>query len=111
MKVGDYIGGLFRNRTTDGKEEWILRESKITKIVQNSKGTKVYSKAFYPIELEEIEDNTEMTEEANGYIFTREVVLLTDSIRAKYERWVKLANESPDSVKSVFSEDNKEDTK
>ena len=102
MKVGEYIGGLYKRVLPDGKEEWVLHESKITKIVQNSKGTKVYSKGFYPLDVDEIESNTKIMEDADNYILVREVVLLNEIVRPKYERWLKWANENPDKVKSIL---------
>ena len=102
MRVGDNIGWLYKKRLADGTDMWALLESKITKIVQNGSGTKVYSKCFYPIDIEEIEENTEIMQEANGWINTRDVVLLTDEIRNKCERWVKWANENMDEAVSLF---------
>ena len=102
MKVGEFIGGLYKKTLPDGKELWYLCESKITKIVQNTKGTKVYSKHFYPIDIEEIESNSKIMEEANGYINIREVVYLNEINRTKCERWVKWANEHLDEVKSII---------
>ena len=98
MKVGDSIGGLYQVELPNGEKQWKLSEGKITKIVQNSRGTKVYSKRFYPIEIEEIEDNTAIMRKAEGFILTREVVFLDDEIRAKCERWVSWANENPEKV-------------
>jgi hypothetical protein len=103
MKVKDSIGGLYKRPTSDGKEEWFLSESKITRIVQNSRGTKVYSKGFFPIEIEEIEDNTKLMQEAKGWINTREVVLLTPEIREKCNRWIKWANDNPDKAVGLIS--------
>ncbi len=87
----------------DGREVWELHEGKITKIVQNSRGTKVHSKRFYPIDKEEIEDNTELMANADGWILTRGVVLLTPEIRSKCERWVQWANENPDKAVGLIS--------
>lgn len=103
MKVGDCIGGLYKKTLQDGSEIWELLEGKITKIVQNSRGTKVYSKRFYPIDKEEIEDNTTLMADADGWILTREVVLLTPEIRSKCERWIQWANENPDKAVGLIS--------
>ena len=103
MKVGDSIGGLYKKTLPDGKDVWTLSEGKITKIVQNSRGTKVHSKRFYPIDIEEIEDNTKMMQEAEGWILTREVVLLTPEIREKCDRWIKWANENPGKAVGLIS--------
>lgn len=103
MKVGDSIGGIYKKTLPDGKEIWELVEGKITKIVQNSRGTKVYSKRFYPLDKEEIDTNTEIMVKANGWIITREVMLLTPAIRNSCERWVQWANENPDKAVGLIS--------
>lgn len=103
MRVGECVGGLYKKTLRDGSEIWELLEGKITKIVQNSRGTKVYSKRFYPIDKEEIEDNTELMANADGWILTREVVLLTPEIRSKCERWIQWANENPDKAVGLIS--------
>ena len=99
MKVGEYLGGIYKRVLPDGKDEWYLLSGKITKIVSNTKGTKVYSKEFYPLDIEEIESNTNEMENAEGYIYTREVMLLSDSLRSRCERWIKWANDNPDKCK------------
>lgn len=103
MKVGDSIGGIYKKTSADGKEYWELVEGKITKIVQNSRGTKVYSKRFYAIDLDKIEVNTEIMGKASGWILTREVMLLTPEIRNECERWVQWANENPDKAVGLIS--------
>lgn len=102
MKVGDCIDGIYKIEK-DGVSEWKLCEGKITRIVQNSHGTKVYSKRFCPIEIEEIEDNTKIMSEAQGWINTREVVLLTPEIRSRCERWVEWANKNQDKAVGLIS--------
>ena len=102
IKAGNYIGGIYKRNNPDGSEYWKLIDSKITKIVQNSKGTKIYSKNFYPLELEDVELSTELMGKADGYILTREVFYLTDEIRNKCERWVKWANNNPEKAVSIW---------
>ena len=102
IKAGNYIGGIYKRNNQDGSEYWKLIDSKITKIVQNSKGTKIYSKNFYPLDLEDVELNTELMEKADGYILTREVFYLTNEIRNKCERWIKWANNNPEKAVSIF---------
>lgn len=104
MKVGDYIGGLYPTEKY-GKRFWQLCDSKITKIVQNSRGTKVYSKRFYPLDIEEIEDATKIMAEAKGCINTKDVVELTPELRLKCERWVEWANNNPDKAVDLISEE------
>lgn len=95
IKVGDIICMITNVRTSDGTEIWRLKECPIQKIVQNSKGTKVYSKLFYAIDVEEIKYNTELLEDlSNKFVLVNEVFCLNDIIRQKCERWIKLENEN-----------------
>ena len=109
IKAGNYIGGIYKSNNSDDSEYWKLIDSKITKIVQNSKGTKIYSKNFYPLYLEDVELNTELMENANGYILTREVFYLTDEIRNKCERWIEWANNNSEKAVSIFESKETED--
>lgn len=96
LKVGDSVGGLYK-RTKDGKEEWYLCEDKVNKIVELKSGKKYYTKSkFRPLDAEDVDSNTEMQEEAKGYIITKEVFGLNDITRPKAEAWVKWANENMD---------------
>jgi hypothetical protein len=96
LKVKDSVGGIYK-RTKDSVEEWYLCEDKINKIVENSKGRKYYTKSkFYPLDADDIDDNTEMQEKAEGYIITKEVFGLNDITRPKAENWIKWANENKD---------------
>lgn len=109
IKVGNYIGGIYKMNNSDGSKYWKLTDSKITKIVQNSKGTKIYSKHFYPLDLEDVELNTELMEKANKYILTGEVFYLTDEIRNKCERWIEWANDNPKKAVSILGYKETED--
>ena len=104
MKVGSYIGMLTKRQSSDGKEFWKLIESKVTKIIQNSKGTKIYSKGFYPLDAADVEFNTKEQEEAQGYILTREVFELNDITRPKVERWIEWANANMDKAVSILED-------
>lgn len=104
MKVGSYIGLIRKVQEPNGNELWKLYESKVTRITQNSKGTKIYSKGFYPLDAEDVELNTEAQEEANGYILTREVFELNDITRPKAERWIEWANANMDKAVSILED-------
>lgn len=104
MKVGDIIGGLYKKEKPDGIECWYLCESKVTKIVSNSRGTKCYSKHFYPLDVDEVEATTEQMQNAEGYVITREPMILTDELRRKCERWVEWANANPKKAVSVLED-------
>lgn len=98
IKVGDTIGMLNNGKWADGTEGWKLLECPIKRITQTKRGTKVYSDRFYPLDLEDIESNTDIMQDAQGWIFTKEVMLLTPEIRAKCERWIEWANSNPGKV-------------
>ena len=102
IKVGNYIGGIYKRNNSDGSEYWKLIDSKITKIVQNLKGTKIYSKNFHPLDLEDVKLNTELMEKADRYILIKEVFYLTDEIRNKCERWIEWANNNPEKAVSIL---------
>jgi hypothetical protein len=98
LKVGDSVGAIY-SRKEDGIEEFYLCEDKINKIIENRKGKKYYTKSkFYPLDAEDVDNNTELQEKADGYIITREVFGLNDTTRPKVENWIKWANENIDKL-------------
>ena len=102
LKVGDSVGGIYQ-KTRDGVEQWYLCEDKINKIVELKSGRKYYTKSkFHPLDADDVDDNTEMQEEAKGYIITREVFGLNEVTRPKAENWVKWANENRDKAVSCL---------
>ena len=102
MKIGDSIGGIYK-RNKDGKEEWYLCEDKINKITELKSGKKYYTKSkFHPLDVEDVDSNTKIQEEAEGYIITKEVFGLNDITRPKAEKWIEWANENTDKVVGVF---------
>lgn len=101
LKVGDSVGGIYKGNK-DGVEQWYLCEDKINKIVENSKGRKYYTKSkFHPLDADNIDDNTEMQEKAEGYIITKEVFGLNETTRPKAEKWIPWANVNMDKL-SMF---------
>lgn len=66
IKVGDTIGMLNNGKWADGTEGWKLLECPIKRITQTKRGTKVYSDRFYPLDLEDIESNTDIMQDAQG---------------------------------------------
>lgn len=102
LKVGDAVGGIYKE-SKGGKEEWVLREDKINKIVENSRGKKYYTKSkFHPLDADDVDSNTEIQEKGEGYILTREVFWLNDTTRPKAEKWVEWANENMDKAVSIL---------
>lgn len=60
------IGYITRRVDDDGKEIFRFLECKITKVVIGKKTTKVYTKEFYPFDIEDIDGNRERMK--NGLI-------------------------------------------
>lgn len=106
MDVGDSIGAIYK-KSRDGKERWELVEDKINKITITKKLGKRYftKKQFYPLDAEEVDDNTKVMEEAvgKGYIIVGEVFGLNEKTRPFAERWVKWANENPDKAVGLLT--------
>lgn len=102
LKVGDSVGGIYK-RNNDGIKEWYLCEDKINKIVELKSGKKYYTKSkFHPLDADDVDDNTKIQEESEGYILTREVFGLNDITRQKSEKWIVWANENKDKAVSIF---------
>ena len=102
LRVKDSVGAIYK-RTKDGKEEWYLCEDKINKIVENGKGRRYYTKSkFHPLDADDVDEDTKILEEAEGYILTRTVFGLNEITRPKAENWVKWANENMDKAVSVM---------
>lgn len=103
LKVKDSVGGIYK-RTKDGKEEWYLLEDTINKIVETKNGRKYYTKSkFRPLDADDIDDNTEIQENAKGYIITKEVFGLNDITRPIAEKWIEWANENMDKAVGIVS--------
>ena len=104
LKVGDCVGGIYKI-SKNGTEEWCLCEGKVTKVVELKSGKKYYTKsAFNALDAEDVDDNTEIQEKAEGYILTKEVFGLNDITRPKAEKWIKWANENMDKAVSALTQ-------
>jgi len=105
LKVKDSVGAIYK-MIKDGKEEWCLREDKINKIVETKNGRKYYTKSkFYPLDADDVDSNTEIQENAEGYILANEVFGLNDITRPKAENWIEWANENMDKAVSALQKD------
>lgn len=105
MNVGDSVGAIYKY-SKNNKERWELVEDKINKITITKRlGKRYFTRKFYPLDAEEVDDNTKIMEEAVGkkYIITREVFGLNDKIRPFAERWVKRANENPEKAVGLLT--------
>ncbi len=103
LKIGDIVGGIYK-RNKEGKEEWFLLEDKINKISELKSGKRYYTKSkFRPLDAEDVDGNTEIQEEAEGYILTKEVFGLNDITRRKAEEWIEWANENMDKAVGILN--------
>ena len=103
LKVGSSVGGIYK-RTKDNVEQWYLCEDKINKIIELKSGKKYYTKCkFRPLDAEDVDGNTSIQEEAEGYIITKEVFGLNDTTRPKAENWIKWANDNMDKAVGILS--------
>ena len=72
--------------------------AKIKRVNIGVKSTKVYTKEFYPIDLEVLERTTEMVDTSNGIIVVQEPFILKDNeeyFQAVVDKWNK---EPPKSI-------------
>ena len=75
---------------------------KVKRVNIGVKATKVYTKEFYPLDLEDLESNTEMIDTANGVIIVQEPFILKDGQEKYFQAVVDRWNKEP--PKSVFAE-------
>ena len=74
-------------------EKFQFKETTFTRRI-SSKGDRVYSKMFYPLDYEEVVDNANMMKDNSGLILVGEPFLLDDELREKAVRWVEWANKA-----------------
>ena len=102
MKIGDSVGGIYK-RSKDGREEWYLCEDRINKIVELKSEKKYYTKSkFHPLDAEDVDSNTDIFEQASGYIIVKEVFGLNDITKPKAEKWIEWANKNMDKAVSII---------
>ena len=75
------------------KEKFTFKECTFTRRI-SSKGDRVYSKLFYPLDYEEIVENANMMKGKSGLILVDSPFLLDDELREKAVRWVEWANKA-----------------
>lgn len=69
----------------------------------SSRGDRVYSKKFRPLDYEEIVSNAEMMKNHSSIILVQEPFLLDDELREKVLRWVEWANKADPSEYDPFA--------
>ena len=73
---------------------------KIRRVIIGAKSTKVYTKEFYPIDLEVLECTTEMVDTSKGIIVVQEPFILKDDEEKYFQAVIDKWNEEP--PKSIF---------
>lgn len=101
-KVGDKIGIIMKQLNVVTREErWIFRVDTITAIRQGKRDTKVYSKRFKPIEIEEVESNARIMARHPSMVLTQEVFLVTPELEQRAHDWIGQQNRIARIVKAV----------
>ena len=96
----DKIGYIWRKRYDGEKDEFKLIVAEVIKIIMTKKKTSVYTKEFYPFEMEEIESNTSFINKARGLVIVGEPFLIKDEDIEYFQAVVKDFNEN--GTKSVW---------
>lgn len=69
----------------------------------SSRGDRVYSKMFYPLDYDEIVTNAKIMKENSSVILVREPFLLDDELKEKVTKWVAWANKADPSEYDPFA--------
>lgn len=70
----------------------------------NSRGKKIYSKGFYPLDYDEVVDDTEMLRKMSTLMLIKTPIILDDELRDRMKKWVEWANASKPSAYELFAE-------
>ena len=98
-KAGDSIGGIYKK--DNGK--WYLYEGKITSVRIGKNRAKIYSRGYYPLDYEDVMSNNDILLNGKNIMLVREVLWLTDEVRARVEAWIEWANANPDKAVSILT--------
>ncbi len=75
------------------KEKFQFKETTFTRRI-SSKSDRIYSKMFYPLDYQDVVDNTNMMKDNSGLILVGEPFILDDELKEKAIRWVEWANKA-----------------
>lgn len=101
MKIG-YIQRYDLSRNPHLTERFKFVEDTFTRRI-SSRGDRVYSKRFCPLDYEEIVDNANMMKKNSRLILVQEPFLLDDELRDKVTQWVDWANKADPSEYDPFA--------
>ena len=94
------IGYIQRRYDENNVPHFKLIVAKIKRVNIGVKSTKVYTKEFYPLDLEDLESTTEMFDTSKGIIIVQEPFILKDDEEEYFQDVVDRWNEEP--PKSIF---------
>lgn len=103
MKIG-YINEYDLELNPHLTERFKLIESTFTRRI-TSRGDRVYSKMFYPLDYDEIVTNAKIMKENDSVVLVREPFLLDDELKEKVTKWVEWANTAKRSEYDPFAKD------
>lgn len=103
MKIG-YIKEYDLELNPHLTERFKFVETTFTRRI-SSRGDRVYSKLFYPLDYDEIVTNAKIMRENDSVILVREPFLLDDDLREKAMKWVEWANKAKRSEYDPFAKD------
>lgn len=104
MKIG-YIKEYDLELNPHLTERFKFMETTFTRKI-SSRGDRVYSKMFYPLDYDEIVTNAKIMKENSSVILVREPFLLDDDeLREKATKWVEWANQARPSEYNPFAKD------
>ena len=94
------IGCIQRRYDENNVPHFKFIVAKIKRVNIGVKSTKVYTKEFYPLDLEDLESTTEMFDTSKGIIIVQEPFILKDGQEEYFQAVVERWNEEP--PKSIF---------
>ena len=94
------IGYIRRTYDENNTPHFKFIVAKVKCIRMGVKATKVYTKEFYPLDLEDLESTTDMIDTETGLIIVQEPFILKDGQEEYFQAVVDKWNEEP--PKSIF---------
>lgn len=90
MKLG-YIQKINLEMNPHLTERFRFKETTFTRKI-TSKGDRIYSKMFYPLDYEDVVSNTNIMKGNSKIILVGEPFILDDELKEKVVKWVEWAN-------------------
>ena len=94
------IGFIRRTYSENNIPHFKFIVAKVKSVRIGAKATKVYTKEFYPLDLEDLESTTKMIDTSKGIIIVQEPFILKDGEEKYFSIVVDKWNEEP--PKSIF---------